>query len=143
MKITNEIFHEIIDRISEGESVNNIFKDKRMPSRSSFYKFIAQSKQNGDRSYFDIYETAKQCRADYYFEQIFDLDERLLNGELDYQTYKTLLDGRKWTLSRMDNRYRDKPQIEGPQTDSSSINITINRVIHDKNKMLLYEKKEK
>ena len=132
MKITNEIFHEIIDRISEGESVNNIFKDKRMPSRSSFYKFIAQSKQNGDRSYFDIYETAKQCRADYYFEQIFDLDERLLNGELDYQTYKTLLDGRKWTLSRMDNRYRDKPQIEGPQTDSSSINITINRVIHDK-----------
>ena len=59
------------------------------------------------------YARARDAQADAHFEEMADLEEQCREGLLDPQTFRALLDSRKWRLARMrPTVYGDKMAVE-------------------------------
>lgn len=119
----NEIISEILDRISEGESVRFILKDEDKPSFKTFLEWVEEDEQLRKQ-----YARAMEIRADAIFEEMFDiaddgtndyytvdLGDDLTTTKLDaehIQRSKLRIDTRKWALSKMQpKKYGDKIDV--------------------------------
>jgi len=99
---------EILIRVAEGESINQICSEANMPSRSTFYDWVA-----ADESIKAKYELAMQVRADFYAEQIIEIaddasgdsyideDGKVQINHENIARAKLRIDARKWYASRM------------------------------------------
>ena len=128
-----KLFIVICERITKGEAVRNILKDKDMPAYETFYNWL------NDENKAKQYARATEIRAEAIFDEMFEIAD---DGTNDYGT-KILLDGseievlnsehiqrsrlridtRKWALSKMNpKKYGDK--IETKNEHSGEITIT-------------------
>jgi len=111
---------EVVRRITEGETIHELFKDKRLPSRPSFYRHcavdpafetrIARARKHGAISQFDgLIELADQADAE------------------NYNAIKVRIWARQWVLGRLNPAlYGDKIVHAGDE--NSPLEIVIRRV---------------
>lgn len=118
----DKLFKEITLRITKGESVRNILKDKHMPATETFYKWLNESKERTKQ-----YARACEIRADYIFDEIIDIADDssgdviktekgdVLNSEF-VQRSRLRVDARKWIVSKL------APKKYGDKTINENIN---------------------
>lgn len=110
------LFDRIISEIKEGRSVRKILKDKGMPHRTTFDKWLEQ-----DEVKIDQYARALEFRAEAKFESIED--DYNQEPERDSETGKIdpswvalqrlKIDAKKWELGKMmPKKYGDRIEID-------------------------------
>jgi hypothetical protein len=108
------IFNNILSEIKKGRSVNSILKEKSMPCRDTFDKWLQE-----DTVKIDKYARACEIRADVKFDSIEQ--DYLENPERDPETGKIdpawvnlqrlKIDSKKWELSKLNpKKYGDKQE---------------------------------
>ena len=61
----------------------------------------------------DKYARAREANADRQFEEMDDLEQKALDGDIDPATFRAVMDSRKWRLARMRPRvYGDKQTVD-------------------------------
>ena len=111
---------EICDRVSKGESLRKVLKDKHLPDKNTFYRWVDNSAEMLEQ-----YARAREERNDFLFEEILeiadettndfetnDLGQERVNNEA-IQRSRLRIDSRKWMLGKLDSKkYGDKLQQE-------------------------------
>ena len=114
------IKNEVINRISNGESLLNICKDNKMPCRDTIFEWISKDKEFSDK-----YDRAREIRADRIFDEILEIADdssgdyvngddgcMVLNREA-IERAKLKIDARKWILAKMvPKKYSEKMELE-------------------------------
>jgi hypothetical protein len=115
------IFDAICDRIADGESLRSVCRDKAMPSKANFFRWVAANKEAADQ-----YARAMEVRSDVLFDELLDIaddgtndwmdranadgqtGDKVLNAE-HVQRSRLRIDARKWALAKMQpKKYGDK-----------------------------------
>lgn len=125
------LFSKICSRISAGESLTAICNESTMPSRKTFYEWLAGSDELRSE-----YEHATTMRADFYAEQILAIADdsseddifiestdgsgngarRVCNNEF-VQRSKLRIDARKWYVSKLaPKKYGEKIEVDNNHT---------------------------
>ena len=126
----NEIFNQICDRISKGESLRGILKDSKPICRDTFNEWIKKDKEKSDQ-----YARAKEDMADAKFESIEQdyLEEPqrdLITGKIDsgwVQLQRLKIDAKKWELGKLNpKKYSDSIRNEISGLDGKPIQFVIN-----------------
>jgi hypothetical protein len=126
-----EAINEIINRVSEGESVHMIIKHNKdkYPTFSTFYKYI-----NNNKDIEKAYLSAKQIGLEKRAQEIEEIaDEEIeYNDNAAVQKQKLRIDTRKWLLSKLAPRkYGDKLDLNHGGQDGNPVITKIERVIID------------
>lgn len=112
---TVEISKEICLRISNGRSVSSVCRDADMPSRPTFYKWVADNEE-----FLNRYREAVKQRAEYHFDEMLDIADEVGAEAAEIAKAKLQIDTRKWILSRMDaTKYGDKMEVDNKSSDGS------------------------
>jgi vacuolar-type H+-ATPase subunit I/STV1 len=95
-------FDYILSEIKNGRPVVKILKDKGMPCRDTFDKWL-----NEDKDKIDRYARACETRAELIFDEILDIsdhteeDHTAFTGVNVVQRDRLRIDARKWILEKM------------------------------------------
>lgn len=109
-----EIFDKILSELRKGRSVNSILKEKGMPCRDIFDKWLEK-----DQSKIDKYTRAKEIGIDAKFESIEqdysqEPERDPESGRIDpawVNLQRLKIDAKKWELSKlMPKKYGDKQE---------------------------------
>ncbi len=119
------LLDKIIERISYGESLNKICSTNDMPTRKSFYEWVA-----ADDSLLQRYETAMRLRADSCFDEILEIaDNEGIKTSEDVARAKLRVDSRKWTVSKMfPKKYGDKSALDLKTDTDNKLTVQIIRL---------------
>lgn len=120
---SQELFDGICDRISDGESLRTICSEDDMPSKGSFFRWLAAD----DGKLRDQYARAREAQADAIFDEVLDIADDArndwmakkgadaegyeLNGE-HVQRTRLRIDARKWMAGKLRPKvYGDKQEV--------------------------------
>ena len=123
MERTDAISDAILESVMNGKSIKQICDQTDMPSRPTFYKWLAAEPAFADR-----YARACEVRADHVFDEIFDIADNSENDWMERHDSEGAnigwqengdsvrrcalrIDARKWSLARM------QPQKYGEKLD--------------------------
>ena len=124
VKYTDKLAKEICVRLIKGESLTSVCADPQMPALTTVMDWINNRKEFGD-----LYRRARLLQADTCFDSIIDLENPILLGEITPTAAKTVLDSRRWRLSRINPvKYSDKQQPE--KTEPVEITV-VNTVTYE------------
>ena len=90
-KYTEEHWNEFLFRISEGAKAKKLSYEPDMPS----WRLIS-NKLNNDPDFRERYSLAMEHRAETYSEQVDDLVQMVINGEICPNAGRVAIDGKKW-----------------------------------------------
>jgi hypothetical protein len=91
-----------LELIAEGESVRKSCESAGIPV-TTFLENVG-----GEQ-----YARARDAQADRHFDEMADLERECLDGELDPQALRAVIDSRKWRLARMRPKaYGDRQEID-------------------------------
>jgi hypothetical protein len=129
-KYTKEIGNEICKRLMLGDSLRTICKNKKLPSATTIFNWLADEEFNKETKFLEQYERAREIQADYLADELIDIAD---DGRNDYmerkgkngQTYNAIntehvqrsrlrIDTRKWIASKL------KPKKYGEKMDLTS-----------------------
>ena len=124
---SEKLVSAILIRVTNGESINHICSEVDMPSRSTFFDWVAK-----DLTIKTRYELAMMLRADLYAEEIIQIADDASgdtyiddNGivRINYENIarsKLRVDARKWFASKMNpKKYSDKTVLEGSKENTN------------------------
>ena len=103
-KYSNKIADEILDRLTNGESLVKICKLKSMPNPSTVYRWIEQKE-----SFRNKYARAREEQADTLADEIIKLSDDATAK--NYNAKRLQVDARKWVASKL------KPKKYGDRLD--------------------------
>ena len=109
-----ELFDDIINGIVEGKSVRYILKGINMPSFATLLKWIEE-----DEAKLKQYTRAKEESADTDADNVNNIAERVLDGEIDPAAARVAIDAYKWSAGKK------KPKKYGDKIDVTSDNKAI------------------
>ena len=124
-KYSKPIIDEILIRIVEGESLNKILKDERLPCMATVFSWLTDDTKP---EFLDKYNKAKELQAEYYADELIDIaddaandyqDKVLATGEVvqivnseHIQRSRLRVDTRKWVAAKLlPKRYGDKQEL--------------------------------
>lgn len=106
---SDAVIDEILQRISDGESVRSVCRDKHMPSKSNFMRWVSE-----DATLQDQYARAREHRADVHAEEIISIADECEEDQAAVAKARLRVDVRKWHTSKMfPKKYGDKLAFEG------------------------------
>lgn len=117
---TPEIGAEICLRITAGDSLRKIVKEKHIPTMSSVMRWLFDVVPDGDpRLHFrELYATARRAQAELYAEQIVDIADEVAVDSAAISKARVRIDVRKWISSKMLPKvYGDRLALEGGDPD--------------------------
>ena len=137
---SDELVNTICLRIAEGESLNRICKDEKMPDKATVFRWLVS-----DQVFCDKYARARELQAETQFDELIDIVDQPpeLNHILDkdgkpievkfdssYVAWMKLrVDTRKWTAARMaPKKYGEHKQAE-EQTDPTVIDVSVKSML--------------
>lgn len=122
-----EQFKEIFKRVSNGEALRNVLKDKKLIDISTFYVWLEEDKDKSKQ-----YARACDERADNIFEDMIDIaddqegdvyKDKDGNEQTNHninQRARLRVETRKWILGKLrPKKYGDKQAIEHTFTETS------------------------
>ena len=147
-KFTVKLGTTIFNRMCEGESLRQICRDEKMPTRSSIHLWLIRGvvceKGTDLKNFSDQYELANEVRAENMFDELTEIAD---DGENDYMererpdgsTFETVnaehiqrsrlrADVRKWKLSKMLKKYGDKNIHVTEDTEGNQMPISGNTI---------------
>lgn len=112
----NAPFDEVFSRIMSGESLSSICRDQGMPTRKSFFLWVAQDEELRAR-----YESALFARSYVMVDELLEIADSEVpetgDGKKDWQAiqkHKLQVDTRKWLLSKLaPKKYGEKLEVSG------------------------------
>lgn len=117
VEFTQDMFDAICERISGGESLRSVCRDKSYPSRQTFLKWVANDPELADQ-----YARARDAQTEALVDELIDIaDDRAGDfdeeGNIDHDAIaraKLRIDTRKWIASKMlPKKYGEKIAIGG------------------------------
>ena len=137
---SEELVNTICMRIAEGESLNKICKDDKMPDKATVFRWLVS-----DQVFCDKYARARELQAETQFDELIDIVDQ--PPELSYvkdkdgndvevkfdSSYvawmKLRVDTRKWTAARMaPKKYGEQKQLE-QEVDPMVIDVDVKRMM--------------
>jgi hypothetical protein len=135
----NDLCQAVFERVANGESVRKILKDSQMPCFATFLKWISCDEETVKQ-----YERAMEIRAEYHFDEMFeiaddaagDYEERVTkDGDLisvfkpeNVQRSRLRIDTRKWALSKMNaKKYGDKIEVD----NKGDLNLAVKNIVFE------------
>lgn len=104
-EFTPELFDEICERISEGESLRQICLDDHMPNKSNVFRWLAD-----DANLRDQYARARDTQADVIFDECLKIADDAKPDEV--QLARLQIDTRKWMAGKLrPKRYGEKLDV--------------------------------
>ncbi len=120
----SKIADQIIDFLSDGKTVTQICKDDSMPTRSTVWKWSVNHPEFSIR-YFASIKNLGQCEVD----DIYEVEQMLLRGEIDAPTANVLLTSKRWKASKFyDKMYGDKSKV---QSENVNLNLAADVALPD------------
>lgn len=118
-KVSEELLMAVIERMCEGESLNQICKDPKMPSRGTVlnYALLKRDAEEGwVQRFAQAYEIAKQIRAESWADEMMELADQTVPASEEIQKSKLQIETRKWLVGKLLNQYSEKSrhEISGP-----------------------------
>lgn len=138
-EITDELFQEICDRLTEGESLRQICRDGHMPTCGAIYTMLRNEE---NRARLHQYRIARDIQTDVKFEELEEIAEdgsndwiekELDNGRIitvpDHEHIsrsKLRVETKKWVIGKMKpKKYGDKIDVTSDGEKITSINVNI------------------
>jgi len=137
---SDQLVETICLRIAEGESLNKICKDEKMPDKATVFRWLVS-----DQVFCDKYARARELQAETQFDELIDIVDQ--PPELSYvkdkdgndvevkfdSSYvawmKLRVDTRKWTAARMaPKKYGEQKQAE-QEFDPMVIDVDVKRMM--------------
>lgn len=114
-----EIADEICLRLSQGESLRKICKDERMPGRVTVLEWLKR-----DSNFRAKYSRSREDQTDWLVEDMEEIEEGVLNGEIDAQSGRVVLWSRQWRAAKLaPKKYSDKLLNEHSGPDGGAIKV--------------------
>lgn len=106
---TDDLVDELMSRIEAGESLTRICEDAHMPSRSTALAWIRNYEEVSAR-----YARARAIGATAIVDSMDAIEDRVLRGDLDQASARTVLWSRQWRASKADPiLYGDRKIVQG------------------------------
>ena len=127
---TPELADLICARLAMGESLVSIGSDKTMPGRSTIHDWLNPVHPSyAGLEFSDKYAHAREDQADFKADEIEDIADRTLRGEIRPDVARVVIDTKKWTASKLrPKRYGDKIDLT---TDGKAIQPVLVKFIGD------------
>ncbi len=90
-----EAIRRVIEGITNGQSLRTICQDRRMPSASTIFEWLASDERLSDQ-----YARARESSGLLVGEEIEEIARQVLRGEIDANAARVALDALKWTAAR-------------------------------------------
>lgn len=110
-----EVMQNICDLVAKKHTMHQITQMKGMPSHETVRKWLLEDKELAAN-----YAHARELRADARADRIDEITGMVINGELDPQAARVVIDAEKWLAGI------EKPKVYGTkifQEHSGSINF--------------------
>lgn len=111
-----ELFTAICSRIAEGESLNRICAERAMPSRKTFFQWVAK-----DRALEAEYSLALRIRADYFVDEIIEIADDSNGDEIFIESTDKDGHGVKHVYNH-ENINRSRLRVEARKWAASKLN---------------------
>jgi len=112
-KYTEALADEICRRIAEGESLNRVCKDPKMPAESTVRAWAIDP----DHPISAKYARAREMQAHHYADRIADVATNAETGDIDPKAAQAAMHGYEWVAGKLSPRnYGQKIQQEVTQT---------------------------
>ncbi len=120
-----ELMEEICQRIAEGRSVKSICNDDDMPSFGFVWRWISE-----DAVFEHRYARAIQQRALNHADEIAQLSQQVISGQVPPDAARVAIDAMKWTASRLLPKvYGDKQIVEANVTHTHQLHLDALRAL--------------
>lgn len=124
-----EVFTYIFDEMCKGRALRNILKqDEGMPNATTFYNWLDETNEEGERTQYAIdknkqYARACELRADAIFDDIIDIaddssedtqfNENSISINAEFVARSRIrIDARKWIVSKLNpKKFGDKVDV--------------------------------
>lgn len=104
-----ELGASICARLSGGISLRRLCRQKDMPSTTSVFRWLADNP-----TFRDQYARAMEARGCTYGEQVIDISQRVIAGEIPPERGRVAIDALKWAAGRMaPKQYGDRVAVTG------------------------------
>jgi hypothetical protein len=118
-----EVMDEIVHRISEGESLRAVCRDKRMPSI-----WTVMDWQRDDAEFANRCARARELQAEVMDEKILSVADRVETGEMDPNSARVVLSAYQWRAAKLaPKKYGEK--IETTHQVGESITKIVREII--------------
>lgn len=116
---TAELGEEICNRLMT-RSAHQVFADKDMPDKATFYRWLSKYPDLCDK-----YARARKIRAACRAEQLDEIMSDLHNKKIDANQARVMLDAIKWQTAKEDPRtYGDKQVVDHTSSDGTMSPLT-------------------
>lgn len=106
---SEELADRICERLVEGESLRKICADEEMPNKATVSRWIASNDNFATRC-----ARARETGADVLLDEMEDIEDRTLGGELDHRAANVVLSSKQWRASKL------APKKYGARIDHTS-----------------------
>lgn len=117
-KYSDELFHEILRRISCGETLTDICDDEDMPAEGTFYSWI-----QGDMAKNELYARAQYERTFVHAEQLIAIADNCSIEEVNKARLR--IDTRKWSMAKANPKRFAERTINELEVKDSRENIKV------------------
>ena len=118
----------VCTRLAAGETIRAITAEKDMPCWTAIQGWLVRH-----REFRQLYAAARAIHADYEFERIREIEDKVLDKTLDPNAARVVLTSINWRLGRM------KPKVYG---DYRTQDINVAGAIHVKRITLVHERED-
>lgn len=110
---TEAIAEAICDRLANGEGLVSICRDEEMPARSTVHSWLNEKSDVFKQEFLDKYMRARDDQADYKAEEIEEIADKVIKGEVKPDAARVAIDAKKWTASKLKpRRYGERIEQE-------------------------------
>lgn len=106
---SKELADSICEMLSEGRSLRSICRNDTMPAIRTVFMWLRTNEE-----FMHQYALSKRETADAMAEDIQEIGERVLSGELDPNAARVAIDAKKWVAAKL------KPKVYGDKLDVTS-----------------------
>lgn len=126
-EFSQDLFDEICEKLSDGESLRDICKADDMPNKATVFRWLANDEKLSDQ-----YARAREVQADALFDDClaiadqYENDEKTAEGGNDHiNRAKLRIDTRKWMAGKLrPKKYGDKIDVTTNGKDIPSPVVT-------------------
>lgn len=122
--VSEELLMQVIERMCEGESLNQICKDTSMPSKGTVLNYammIRDPEEKWVQNFAKAYQLAKQIRAESWADEMIEIAKQTVPVSEEIQKSKLEIETMKWLTSKLLNQYSDKSRHEITGADGGPV----------------------
>jgi len=117
----------ICDLVARKQTLNQICQLPGMPNHETLRQWFAEEPELAAN-----YACAREMRADARADRIDEITAMIINGELDPQAAKVVIDAEKWLAGKeQPKKYGDKVTQELTGANGTDLNLTVSFVKPD------------